>query len=122
MRPNPKQPRVPKFSSQIRGRRGIGNAPGEFGILEGAGPRGSAHLHVRMVVVSQTHRMSFRAAIFIALAAFLTGCGKSERAVVLYTSQDQIFAEPILADFTRKTGINVLPVFDSESVKTAGLL
>jgi iron(III) transport system substrate-binding protein len=49
------------------------------------------------------------------------GCGPKPREVVVYTSQDQIYAEPILADFTRQTGIKVLPVFDSESVKTAGL-
>src|ERR1041385_8515070 len=30
-------------------------------------------------------------------------------------------AEPLLAEFTRQTGIKVLPIFDSESVKTAGL-
>jgi iron(III) transport system substrate-binding protein len=56
------------------------------------------------------------------LILIVAGCGKSERAVVVYTSQDQIYAEPILAEFTKETGIKVLPVFDSESVKTAGLL
>lgn len=59
-----------------------------------------------------------------ALAVLLfvfTGCGKSQRTVVVYTSQDQIYAEPLLAEFTRQTGIKVLPIFDSESVKTAGL-
>src|SRR6185436_13408189 len=53
--------------------------------------------------------------------ALLAGCTKSQRTVVVYTSQDQIYAEPVLAEFTRQTGIKVLPVFDSESVKTAGL-
>jgi iron(III) transport system substrate-binding protein len=41
--------------------------------------------------------------------------------VILYTSQDQQFAEPILADFTKQTGIKVRAVFDSEAVKTVGL-
>ena len=53
---------------------------------------------------------------------FLTGCrdgGRDE--VILYTSQDQQFAEPILAEFTKQTGIKVRPVFDSEAVKTVGL-
>jgi len=40
--------------------------------------------------------------------------------LVPYT-QDQVFAEPILADFTRETGIRVRPVFDSEAVKTVAL-
>ena len=43
------------------------------------------------------------------------------RTVVLYCAQDQVFAEPLLADFTRQTGIRVKPVFDSEAVKTVGL-
>ncbi len=41
--------------------------------------------------------------------------------VVLYCAQDQVFAEPILANFTKQTGIQVKPVFDSEAVKTVGL-
>jgi len=42
-------------------------------------------------------------------------------AVVLYTSQDQDFAEPILKQFTKETGIRVQAVFDSEAVKTVAL-
>lgn len=41
--------------------------------------------------------------------------------VVLYCAQDQVFAEPLLAEFTARTGIPVRPVFDSEAVKTVGL-
>ena len=41
--------------------------------------------------------------------------------VHLYCAQDQVFAEPILEDFRKETGIRVLPVFDSEAVKTVGL-
>jgi iron(III) transport system substrate-binding protein len=42
--------------------------------------------------------------------------------VVIYTSQDQVYAEPILTEFERETGIKVLAVYDSESVKTVGLV
>ena len=41
--------------------------------------------------------------------------------VVIYTSQDQQFAEPVLNNFTRQTGIKVRAVYDSEAVKTVGL-
>jgi iron(III) transport system substrate-binding protein len=77
-----------------------------------------------MVVVPQTHRMtkSLSICILVFAVACLSGCGKSQRTVIVYTSQDQIFAEPIFDKFTQQTGIKVLPVFDSESVKTAGLL
>jgi iron(III) transport system substrate-binding protein len=55
---------------------------------------------------------------------WLSGCSKrsaSSDSVILYCAQDQIFAEPILAEFTKQTGIAVKPVFDSEAVKTVGL-
>ncbi len=58
------------------------------------------------------------------LAGLLAGIGCADRSgeyVVVYTSQDQVYAEPIFREFTRQTGIAVRPVFDSESVKTAGL-
>lgn len=41
--------------------------------------------------------------------------------VIVYTSQDQVYADPILQDFTRQTGIKVRAVYDSEAVKTVGL-
>jgi len=44
------------------------------------------------------------------------------RTVVIYASQDQVYAEPILKEFERETGIKVLAVYDSESVKTVGLV
>ncbi|MGA2747339.1 MAG: extracellular solute-binding protein [Verrucomicrobiota bacterium] len=53
----------------------------------------------------------------------LAGCGKNQSpSVVIYTSQDEVFAEPILAEFTKETGIAVRPVYDSEAVKTVGLV
>ena len=42
--------------------------------------------------------------------------------VVIYTSQDEEYADPIFKEFTKQTGIKVLPVFDSEAVKTVGLV
>ncbi len=44
-----------------------------------------------------------------------------EQQVVLYCAQDQDFAEPILRDFEKETGIQVRTVYDSEAVKTVGL-
>jgi iron(III) transport system substrate-binding protein len=42
--------------------------------------------------------------------------------VIIYTSQDQVYAEPILREFEQQTGIQVRAVYDSESVKTVGLV
>jgi len=66
------------------------------------------------------------AALFgwLAWAAFFgAGCGKSgSPTVVVYTSQDEVFAEPIFREFEAETGIRVRPVYDSEAVKTVGLV
>ena len=42
--------------------------------------------------------------------------------VVIYTSQDQEYAEPILRDFEKQTGIKARAVYDSEAAKTVGLV
>jgi iron(III) transport system substrate-binding protein len=42
--------------------------------------------------------------------------------VVIYTSQDEEYAEPIFKQFETQTGIKVSPVYDSEAVKTVGLV
>lgn len=41
--------------------------------------------------------------------------------VVVYCAQDQVYAEEIFRAFERQSGIRVLPVYDSEAVKTVGL-
>jgi iron(III) transport system substrate-binding protein len=41
--------------------------------------------------------------------------------VVIYTSVDQVFSEPVLDAFAEQTGIEVQPVFDVEAAKTTGL-
>ncbi|MBM3250437.1 MAG: extracellular solute-binding protein [Candidatus Omnitrophica bacterium] len=46
---------------------------------------------------------------------------KEGRRVVIYTSQDQVFSEPVLKDFEKKSGIKVLAVFDIEAAKGVGL-
>ena len=42
--------------------------------------------------------------------------------MVVYTSQDEVYAEPIFREFEAQTGIHVEPVYDSEAVKTVGLV
>lgn len=42
--------------------------------------------------------------------------------VVIYTSLDQIFSEPVLQEFEKKTGIKVKAVYDVEAAKTTGLV
>ena len=61
-------------------------------------------------------------AVFIGVA-LLIGCGRedSSKHVVVYTSQDHVYAEPILKRFAPESGVNAQAVYDSESTKTAGL-
>lgn len=67
-------------------------------------------------------RLTGWVAAIAAAALCLSGCGRSStREVVVYAAQDQVFAEPILQEFSRESGIRVRPVFDSEAVKTVGL-
>lgn len=51
-----------------------------------------------------------------------TGCHKpSSPEVVVYTSVDQVFSEPIFQRFEQETGIRVKAAYDVESAKTVGL-
>lgn len=42
--------------------------------------------------------------------------------VVVYTSVDQVFSEPVLKEFEKSSGIRVLAVYDVEAAKTTGLV
>ncbi len=54
----------------------------------------------------------------------LSGCGNSEYSneVVVYTSVDQHYSEPVLTAFEEETGIRVRIAFDVEASKTTGLV
>ncbi|MBU1486677.1 extracellular solute-binding protein [bacterium] len=55
---------------------------------------------------------------------FVVGCSPKPEVseVVIYTSVDQIFSEPILKGFEKETGIKVKVVYDVEAGKTTGLV
>lgn len=64
-------------------------------------------------------------ALWIVLGSFIlnfTGCEPDKKEVVVYTSVDQVFSEPILRSFERETGIAVRAVFDTEETKSTGVL
>ena len=63
-----------------------------------------------------------------ALAAAVTGLVlalwlelRPVNAVVVYCAQDQVYAEQVFRLAEKEMGIRVLPVYDSEAVKTVGL-
>jgi iron(III) transport system substrate-binding protein len=49
------------------------------------------------------------------------GCGSAKSRVVLYCAQDQEFADQVLGEFTRRTGLKVDPKFDTEADKSVSL-
>jgi len=64
------------------------------------------------------------AAAFVAVVAG-AGCAPSRPdspEVVVYTSVDQVFAEPVFKDFEARSGIRVRAVYDAEAAKTTGLV
>ncbi len=64
-------------------------------------------------------------ALLAILIPFFTGCknkGSPRKEVVVYTSLDKVFSQPVLQEFEKQTGIKVLDVYDSEATKTTGLV
>ena len=59
--------------------------------------------------------------VTLLLGAFSCRKSTSNEQVVIYAAQDQVYAEPILREFEKETGIKVKAVYDSEAVKTVGL-
>lgn len=52
----------------------------------------------------------------------LGGCDNNSDEVIVYTTVDQIFSEPILKDFELETGIRVRAVYDTEETKSTGVM
>lgn len=60
--------------------------------------------------------------ILILCTFFVCSCAQKKNEVVIYTSLDQVFSEPILQDFQRQSGIKVRAVYDVEATKTTGMV
>lgn len=58
----------------------------------------------------------------ILIAALVILPKDQKKTVVVYTSVDQVYSEPVFRDFENRTGIKVLAVYDVEATKTTGLV
>lgn len=60
--------------------------------------------------------------LFLIILLAFTGCGiNTQSKVVLYCGQDRQYAETIVADFTKATGVEVIFQTDTEANKAVGL-
>ena len=59
---------------------------------------------------------------FLLLPLVAAGCSRADARVVLYCAQDKEFAEGLLAEFARDSGLAVVPKFDTEANKSVSLV
>lgn len=52
----------------------------------------------------------------------LISCQSDENTLTVYTSVDRNYSEQVFNDFEEKTGIKVLPAYDTEASKTTGMV
>ena len=62
-----------------------------------------------------------RGLCIFSMLLFALGCTKSSDRVVVYSAQDQEFAEGVFADFERGGNLKVAPKYDTEANKSVGL-
>lgn len=86
-------------------------------------PKENRRQFLRMLVHFDPFLFMGMVAALVALLLSAIGCSRTgaTNEVVIYAAQDQVYAEPILSEFEKKTGIKVKAVYDSEAVKTVGL-
>ncbi len=61
--------------------------------------------------------------LFASALVAATGCAApGEETVVVYTSVDQVFSEPVLRACEARQGFKVRAVFDTEETKSTGIL
>ncbi len=64
----------------------------------------------------------FMIPVFIFYIFIFAGCEDNSNSVVVYTTVDQVFSEPVLKKFESQTGIKIKAVYDTEETKSTGIL
>ena len=59
--------------------------------------------------------------VALILATLTAACQRASSEVVVYTSEDQVFSEPVLKDFEKTSGTTVRAVYDTEETKSTGV-
>src|SRR5262249_52261365 len=71
---------------------------------------------------SSMERLGSSIVFLAALVSLNPACKRTAREVVVYTSVDQVFSEPVFKQFERQNDIAVRAVFDTEETKSTGVL
>jgi iron(III) transport system substrate-binding protein len=61
-------------------------------------------------------------AVLVGFLLLLGSCSPRTDEIVVYASVDEEYARPLFEDFSRRSGLRILPVFDTEEAKTLGLV
>jgi len=85
---------------------------------------------MRLKLVRQLKKLikGFRTEVFslfvvpVTVIMMLTACKPNGNEVVVYSTVDQVFSEPVLKDFENETGIRVRAVYDTEETKSTGVM
>ena len=72
--------------------------------------------------INNSNMKSLSILFIFSILMLFSGCDNNENSVVVYTTVDQVFSEPVLNDFEKKTGIKVKAIFDTEETKSTGIL
>jgi iron(III) transport system substrate-binding protein len=75
-------------------------------------------------MIMRAINMFLRLCLGLLIGAVLASCGRSadKQEVVVYSSVDQVFAEPVLRQFEASAKVRVRAVFDTEETKSTGVL
>jgi iron(III) transport system substrate-binding protein len=81
---------------------------------------------MKLIITTTRLRAIFIGAVIL-IACIMAGCTmtpspKAQKEVIVYTSVDQVYSEPVFAKYESRTGIRVRPVYDVEAAKTTGLV
>lgn len=78
--------------------------------------------HARALTALRRRLVAAAACALVAQASGCDSCGTSGPEVVVYTSVDQVFSEPVFRAFEESSGISVRAVYDTEETKSTGVL
>jgi iron(III) transport system substrate-binding protein len=78
----------------------------------------------RKVIIVRAITIVFRLCLGLLAGSVLASCGQrgDKQEVVVYSSVDQVFAEPVLRQFEASARVRVRAVFDTEETKSTGVL